>query len=328
MAVTEDQLTDMWNKSCFLIRVVASSVKVAEAAGTIIKEITSGADLKIVNKGTDENKDLQTEADRAAQFCIEQSLQTKFENKLKIIGEEEITSAVPKTELGVCADVLRLDKQCPNELRSASPDDLVIWVDPLDGTSEFAEAAKTQSPLLVQVTVLIGIAVKGRSVAGIIHQPFYGENGRTIWAIDGLGVHGLNVHPPSKEKIVVTTRSHFTPLVQSALDTLGKEKLLDKLERVGGAGYKVIKCLEGSAAYVFASSGCKKWDTAAPEAVIRAAGGDLTDISGRHLYYGADAQRLNTGGVLATAQWVKHQDYIDAIPQDVKSVLPEFSPKV
>jgi 3'(2'), 5'-bisphosphate nucleotidase len=131
--------------------------------------------------------------------------------------------------------------------------------------------------LLVQVTVLIGIAVKGRSVAGIIHQPFYGEEGRTIWAVDGLGVHGMDVQKSkskifnpfklhnyldaNQQRIVVTTRSHFTPLVQSALDILEKKKLLDKLERVGGAGYKVIKCLENSAAYVFASPGCKKWDT-------------------------------------------------------------------
>lgn len=48
--------------------------------------------MKIVDKSTDGNKDLQTEADRAAQFCIEQSLKKKFDDKLKIIGEEEITS--------------------------------------------------------------------------------------------------------------------------------------------------------------------------------------------------------------------------------------------
>lgn len=36
-------------------------------------------------------------------------------------------------------------------------------------------------------------------------------------------------------------------------------------------------------------------------------GGNLTDISGRQLYYGADAQFLNSGGVLATAPWVNHQ---------------------
>lgn len=36
-------------------------------------------------------------------------------------------------------------------------------------------------------------------------------------------------------------------------------------------------------------------------------GGKLTDISGNKLYYGAKAQIPNSGGVLATAHWVKHE---------------------
>lgn len=34
----------------------------------------------------------------------------------------------------------------------------------------------------------------------------------------------------------------------------------------------MLKVLEGAAAYVFASPGCKKWDTAAPQAILEAAG--------------------------------------------------------
>jgi 3'(2'), 5'-bisphosphate nucleotidase len=109
--------------------------------------------LKIVDKGTNGNKDLQTEADRAAQFCIENSLQKKFDNKLKIVGEEEITSIVPNIELGVSADVLSLYEQCPDELKSVSADDIVVWVDPLDGTSEFAKAAATRSRNYLQTTL-------------------------------------------------------------------------------------------------------------------------------------------------------------------------------
>lgn len=46
-----------------------------------------------------------------------------------------------------------------------------------------------------EITVLIGIAHKGRAVAGVIHQPFFGEqaSGRTIWGIVGVGVHGIEV---------------------------------------------------------------------------------------------------------------------------------------
>ena len=54
------------------------------------------------------------------------------------------------------------------------------------------------SGLLDHVTVLIGIAVKGRAVAGVIYQPYYNYQagpgaklGRCIWGIVGTG-EGLN----------------------------------------------------------------------------------------------------------------------------------------
>lgn len=47
-------------------------------------------DLKIVDKGSGVKEDPQTEADRAAQYCIVKSLQKKFGESLKVIGEEVI----------------------------------------------------------------------------------------------------------------------------------------------------------------------------------------------------------------------------------------------
>ena len=47
--------------------------------------------------------------------------------------------------------------------------------------------------------------------------------------------------------------------------------------------------IEGKAhAYVFPSPGCKKWDTCAPEAVLHAMGGKLTDIHGNLYDYHKD----------------------------------------
>lgn len=63
-----------------------------------------------------------------------------------------------------------------------------MWVDPLDGTSEFTQG------LLDHVTVLIGVAWKGKSIGGVIHQPYYNyqntgsELGRTMWGLIGLGI--------------------------------------------------------------------------------------------------------------------------------------------
>lgn len=318
------ETTEMWAQRTFVTRLVSSSVRVSEAAGRIIKAVMAGGDLKIVNKSEDGiTSDPQTEADRRAQFCIVQSLQKQFSN-LKIIGEEDITSEVPDIELGFSEDVVSIESLLSENLRKVREEEVVVWVDPLDGTSEVALAVKNKNAaLLEQVTVLIGIAHRGRAIAGVIHQPYYGVDGRTIWAIEGCGAHGIQVAPENGQKVVVTTRSHLSPSVLEALDALKLKGLVDTVEKVGGAGYKVLKVLEGSAAYVFASPGCKKWDTCAAEAVLVAAGGQLTDISGRSIKYEADVQKNNTGGVLATSPHVKHQAYVDSIPSSLKDSLPE-----
>jgi 3'-phosphoadenosine 5'-phosphosulfate (PAPS) 3'-phosphatase len=62
--------------------------------------------------------------------------------------------------------------------------DAVVWVDPLDGTSDFVAGN------LPAVTVLIGVSIKGHSRIGIIHNPFSDEDqskGRTVF---GTVEHG------------------------------------------------------------------------------------------------------------------------------------------
>jgi len=74
--------------------------------------------------------------------------------------------------------------------------------------------------------------------------------------------------------------------------------------------------LEGKAhAYVYPSSGCKRWDTAGPEAVLRAAGGHLTDIYGNRYSYSKENESnpLNEHGVIATAPAFNHTEFIKII---------------
>lgn len=47
-----------------------------------------------------------------------------------------------------------------------SAKDAVVWIDPLDGTSDFVKGN------LPAVTVLIGLSIKGESRIGIVHNPF------------------------------------------------------------------------------------------------------------------------------------------------------------
>lgn len=204
---------------------------------------------------------MQTEADRSAQRCIVASLAHQFPN-VKVIGEEGATDLtnIPSDWIITDTDQDFLKRTCPESLRNVNESDVVIWVDPLDGTAEYTKG------YLEHVTVMIGLSVCDQAVGGVIHQPYFNRNagngssvGRTLWGLKGLGSSGFETKPPSENGLVVTTtRSHSNELVQNALKALEPTEV----KRVGGAGYKVLQLLEGDAdAYVFASSGCKKWDT-------------------------------------------------------------------
>ncbi|CAG4957542.1 unnamed protein product [Colias eurytheme] len=334
-----------------IVRLLASSVSVANRAGKIVRDVMSKGELGIVEKGKD---DYQTEADRSAQRCIIASLSAQYP-KVNIIGEEDGNESQTSGEFLVLdgdSEILALE--CPKSLLGVKEEDIVVWVDPLDGTSEYTQGAlmlkrdpwerwkmylthpfisikwylsllQSNYGFLEHVTVLIGISVNEKPVAGVIHQPYYKtmvgsekKLGRTIWGLKDVGVGGFTIAPPPDSLIITTTRSHSNPLVENALQVMKAAQVL----RVGGAGFKVLQLLEGKASiYVFASPGCKKWDTCAPEAILNAAGGKLTDILGNFYKYGASVSKPNKTGVLAAVSTDLHDYAVSRIPQDLKEKL-------
>ncbi|KAG5881398.1 hypothetical protein JTB14_012014 [Gonioctena quinquepunctata] len=278
-------------------------------------------ELGIIEKGDGKN-DVQTEADRSAQRCIVASLSKQFPD-VTIIGEEgELngTDEVPSDWLVTESDTSVLSLTCPLPFVNTKPDDIVVWVDPLDGTSEYTEG------LLDHVTVLIGVAVEGRAVAGVIHQPYYNYKtsadtpGRTLWGLVGSGVGGFTpVDPPQDKFVITTSRSHRDNMVSNALKALEPDEIIS----VGGAGHKVLVVLEGRAhAYVYASKGCKKWDTCAPEAILEASGGQLTDIHGKHYSYAKDVAFPDAQGIFATSRTVDHKVLLAKLPQEIRDAFP------
>jgi len=306
-----------------VVRMLAASVNIAHRAGRIIRDIMDRGDLGTVTKGVN---DFQTEADRSAQKCIIASLYKQFPSA-QLYGEEESTAEDCKdvqadwVETEQDAEVLSHADGLPEHLREVQEKDVVVWIDPLDGTAEYTQG------LLDHVTVLIGICVDERAVAGVMYQPYYNYKagpdaklGRVVWGAPGMGVFGLTpMLAPEGQNIITTTRSHSNRTVVDSVDACEPTFIL----RAGGCGHKVMLILEGKAhAYVFGSPGCKKWDTAAPEAIVIAAGGKLTDIHGNMLPYGPQCTRRNASGVLAVAQAEKHDWYLNKIPAHVKEELP------
>nr|VZI38969.1 unnamed protein product [Spirometra erinaceieuropaei] len=204
--------------------------------------------------------------------------------------------------------------------------------------------------LLEHVTVLIGLAVKGRPVGGVVCQPFYMPDfklviqtqqerrppmdqttPRLIWGLEGLGLFGIKAEPlpsqpvfeegnptESMNNVIVTTRSHPTPNTVAALQACAATKVL----KIGGCGFKVLTLLEGVAhSYVYANSGCKRWDTCAPEALLNCVGGRLTGLDGKPYSYSKEVNPINTMGVLATPVAAWHSSYLSRIPSSVVQSL-------
>jgi 3'(2'), 5'-bisphosphate nucleotidase len=295
---------------------VNETSSIVNVAQSIVRRVIQSGELNVIDKGTN---DLQTKADRAAQNYIITKLSSLFP-KVTIIGEEgediseSYENLLPTDSLvDKCSviDVTSVQKDVPDHVRNILEEDLVIWVDPLDGTAEFAKG------ITEGVTVLVGFASQGKSVAGVIGQPFYQVDGtttgRTIWGIPGVGFGGINAQsPPKDKKVITTTRSHSDARVEAVLTSVKPDEVL----RVGGAGYKVLLLIEGRAnAYVYARAGCKKWDSCAPEAVLCAVGGNLTDLAGKNYEYHKEVQHINEGGILATADGEDHEWYVQQVAQ-------------
>ena len=72
-------------------------------------------------------------------------------------------------------------------------------------------------------------------------------------------------------------------------------------------------------AYVYASKGTKRWDTCAPEAILLAAGGAVTDILGNEIQYDYNIDYMNYTGLLVTLR--NHETFLSKIPQSTKEIF-------
>jgi len=297
-----------------LLPLVTLCVKLASQAGEIIKDVFLTGDLRVIDKNAKHQETFakgeefkaenpQSIADRNAQALIVAGLKAQYPTLL-IRGEED--GDVQPIELGEIPFVDAKELPSADTMLSKhvnmNIEDLVLWVDPLDGTREFTQG------ILEAVTCLIGICHQGRPIAGVINRPFFGE---TVSAIVGLGyfLHGFSAEKRANiaeiersrsqdRRVVLTSRSHGGGVLDDYISTVNA----DSIVRAGGCGGKMLMMIEGTGdAYVFPKRGTKKWDTAAPEALIVAYGGKLTQPDGTLLSYSDVVGNVhNTNGLIAT----------------------------
>ncbi|MDB4981745.1 MAG: putative phosphatase [Myxococcales bacterium] len=200
-----------------------------------------------------------------------------------------------------------------HRLRAAFPDDAVlseeipddgsrlgrprVWmVDPIDGTSDFI-AGDTG------FVVMIGLVVDGRPHVGAVAHPltnrvFSGVVGEGAYLVAGEQRSSLHTSalaaPPGIR--LVASKTHRTPRVDAVKRALG---VTDEIN-VGSVGLKIGLVSEGSRdLYVYTGGRTKIWDSCGPEAILRAAGGTISDLDGNPLIY--DRPELyNRRGIVAS----------------------------
>ncbi len=176
-----------------------------------------------------------------------------------------------------------------------------VWfIDPIDGTEDFVGGHDG-------FAVQIGLVQKGRifgngkAVVGAVYQP---AADRMMFAAPGIGARIIEGGRERALKVssrtemsalrLIVSNSHRTPLTDGIKQSLG---IVEEMP-IGSVGVKLGYIARGEHDLTFKdNSQAKVWDIAGPQAILEAAGGKFTTMTGRAFNY----NRIHTnGGILAT----------------------------
>ncbi|MEJ1160362.1 3'(2'),5'-bisphosphate nucleotidase CysQ [Prosthecomicrobium sp. N25] len=222
-----------------------------------------GTDFAVAAKG-DESP--VTEADRRAEVVILEHLATLLPG-MPVVAEEQASEGRLPADLGR----------------------RFVLVDPLDGTKEFISRNG-------EFTVNIGIVEDGVPVAGAVLLPalgqiYLGARGLGAFAgeVDGESIGTLRPiavrKPGAGGLVVMASRSHAGPETEALLARLSVAQRIS-----AGSSLKFCRIAEGSADLYPRLGRTMEWDTAASDAVLRAAGGSVVTLDGTPLAYGKRRQ--------------------------------------
>ncbi|MCP3163970.1 3'(2'),5'-bisphosphate nucleotidase CysQ family protein [Myxococcus qinghaiensis] len=244
--------------------------------------------------------------------------------------EDKAGGQGPVTEADTRANALIVDA-----LRRAFPGDGVVaeesdnsavagrfercwFVDPLDGTQEFVNRNG-------EFAIHIGLAIGTEAVLGVVYRPVgdtlysgvVGQGGFVESAGTRRALRVSDEAEPASLRLVVS-RSHRSKLTNQVVARLG----ITREQESGSVGVKCGLLAESKAdLYLHVSDKSYRWDNCAPEAVLRSAGGILTDLGGTpYRYDGSELQNLR--GLLAcnAAAFPKVQPVVTRFAREAKLI--------
>ncbi len=175
-----------------------------------------------------------------------------------------------------------------------------LLVDPLDGTKEFV----ARRP---EFTINIACVDGGRPIAGAVYAPALGQvwfaGARAFFAKASPGValparaNWRPIHAraaPTTGLTALVSRSHSDASTEAYL---AKVNVKERIE--AGSSLKFCRLAEGAADIYPRFGPTMEWDTAAGEAVLRAAGGGVLTPEGGPFLYGKSEQDYRNGPFVA-----------------------------
>ena len=254
MAGVKDMATQSGHAAQGLVDVWSG---LAVAAGEIILDIRARG-AAVMEK--DDHSPV-TEADRKAEALILAGLAECCPG-VPVVAEESVSAGCVPATVG----------------------DRFILVDPLDGTREFIAGRP-------DFTVNIALVEEGAPVAGVVYAPMR----RILWAaaegrawtveVDGNGERktprGLGCRPWQMPPCIVASKSHRTAETEAFIS-----RFAGATTSAIGSSLKFCLLAQGEADLYPRFGRTMEWDTAAGDAVLRAAGGLTVTTDGKPLLYG------------------------------------------
>lgn len=179
--------------------------------------------------------------------------------------------------------------------RAMTPPPSFFLVDPIDGTREFLRTDGNGA-----FTVNIGLIEDGSPVFGIVHVPardrfFSGIVGRGAWETSRGVTRDLAVRPvPDSGPVAMASRSHRDSLTN---DWLVQHRITETISTGSSLKFGLLAAGEADVYPRFGPT--MEWDTAAGDAILRAAGGTAVTPEGAAFTYGKDGYR--NGAFIACA---------------------------
>ncbi|MDA7598583.1 3'(2'),5'-bisphosphate nucleotidase CysQ [Alphaproteobacteria bacterium] len=235
---------------------IGSLIPAVRAAGAAIMDIHRGG-VSAVSASIKSDGSPVTAADEAAEKILVHAL-----------GE-------------VAPEVPVISEENPDSHKLAAPP-LFFLVDPLDGTKEFLRADGEGA-----FTVNIGLIDAGVPVMGIVYAPaldrlFVGAKGVGASELNTDGDKAITIVPvPSDGARAVASRSHIDDVTKDWLASYGIEQVVRS-----GSSLKFCLVAAGEADVYPRFGPTMEWDTAAGDAVLRAAGGAVYQPDGALYVYG------------------------------------------